>query len=304
MLNLVQVRAFVAVARELHFGRAAQRLNMTQPPLSRQIVLLEQHLGARLFDRNRQTVRLTPAGRSFLIEAEELLLHSARVERVLRSDFPDQRGNLTLGFFSGSVYRLLPRIVARMRQSLPNIQLRLEEMTAAEQFQALADGRIDLGIMRPVTVPEVCHAEAIYQEKLVLALPFDHPMVRGGPPEIAQLGDEPFIMYRDDAPYMHRMLTAIFRQHGISPRIVQSHSQAHTILSLVSASLGLAILPEDVGHASFRTIVLRPFAPSSGMVVKAHAVSLRNNQNPAIAPVMDLLRRLVPLDQILGADSD
>lgn len=292
MLNLLHVRAFVTVARELHFGRAAQKLHMTQPPLSRQIALLEQHLGARLLDRNRQAVRLTPAGRSFLIEAEELLIHSARVERVLQRNLPDQRGNLILSFYSGAVYRLLPLIVARARQRFPGIHLRLEEMTARQAFHALDEGQIDLGLLRPVLVPDTCVARSIYSEKLLVALPFDHPLARRQKIGLAQLRDEPFIMYRDDAPYMHKLLTAMFQRHDFAPNVVQSHTQAHAILSLVSANLGVALIPEDVRHANYRNVVLRTLANDDGVLVEAHAIQLKRNQNPALAPMLELLAEL------------
>lgn len=292
MLNLLHVRAFVTVSRELHFGRAAQKLNITQPPLSRQIAMLEEHLGARLLDRDRQGVRLTAAGRSFLIEAEELLLHSLRVERVLQSNMPDQRGNLILGFYSGAVYRLLPLIVARASQSLPGIQLRLEEMTARQTFLALEDGKLDLGLLRPVLVPDDFVARCIYSEKLVIALPFGHPLARQQKITLSQLSEEPLVMYRDDAPYMHKLLNTLFELHNFVPNIVQRHSQAHTILSLVSANLGIALIPEDVRHANYRNVVLRPLANDDGIMVEAHALQLKRNQNPALAPMLKLLGEL------------
>ncbi len=292
MLNLIHLRAFVTVARELHFGRAAQKLNMTQPPLSRQIALLEDHLGARLLDRGGQAVRLTAAGRSFLIEAEDLLLHSSRVEQVLQRDASEQRGNLILSFYSGAVYRLLPLIVARARQRLPGIQLRIEEMTARQTFAALEDGRIDMGLLRPIIIPDTCVGQAVYSEKLVVALPFDHPLARQTKLSLARLQGEPFIMYRDDAPYMNKLLTDLFQRHGFTPDIVQSHSQAHAILSLVSANLGVALLPEDVREANYRNVVLRPLVNDDGLAVEAHAVRLKRNQNPVLTPMLDLLSTL------------
>ena len=214
------------------------------------------------------------------------------VVQVLQRDASEQRGNLILSFYSGAVYRLLPLIVARARQRLPGIQLRIEEMTARQTFAALEDGRIDMGLLRPIIIPDTCVGQAVYSEKLVVALPFDHPLARQTKLSLARLQGEPFIMYRDDAPYMNKLLTDLFQRHGFTPDIVQSHSQAHAILSLVSANLGVALLPEDVREANYRNVVLRPLVNDDGLAVEAHAVRLKRNQNPVLTPMLDLLSTL------------
>ncbi len=162
-------------------------------------------------------------------------------------------------------------------------------MTARQTFQALDEGQIDLGLLRPVLVSESCIARSIYSEKLVVALPFDHPLARRQKIDLSLLRDEAFIMYRDDAPYMHKLLMAMFQRHSFIPNVVQSHTQAHAILSLVSANLGVALIPEDVRHANYRNVVLRPLASDDGILVEAHVVHLKRNQNPAMAPMLELL---------------
>src|SRR4051794_31255961 len=171
MFELGQLRSFVAVATELHFGRAAKRLNMTQPPLSRQIQLLELDLDVQLFTRTSRSVQLTPAGRAFLTEARSLLQQSEAAKQAARRAAQTNSGAVTIGFIGATTYGFLPRLVAKARTELPNIELTFREMPTTEQIDALEFGRIDLGLIRPVNEQRQVISACVLRENLALALP-------------------------------------------------------------------------------------------------------------------------------------
>ena len=265
-----QLRSFVAVATELHFGRAAKRLNMTQPPLSRQIQLLEQDLDVQLFIRTSRSVQLTPAGRAFLVEARALLQQSEAAKQAARRAVRTNSGSLTVGFIGATTYGFLPRLVTKARTELPSIDLTFREMTTAEQIDALTFGRIDLGLSdlsRSAGDVPAC----VLREHLALALPLTPLAVRRRP-EAAPIDGEPFIMYSSEGRYMNELLTGAFRSAGIQPLYVQQMSHAQAILSLVSTGMGMAIVPEEARNACFDNVVFRPIQLGPGVAAELHAV--------------------------------
>jgi DNA-binding transcriptional LysR family regulator len=292
MFELGQLRSFVAVATELHFGRAAKRLNMTQPPLSRQIQLLEQDLDVQLFIRTSRSVQLTPAGRAFLVEARSLLQQSEAAKQAARRAARTNSGSVTVGFIGATTYGFLPRLVTKARTELPNIDLTFREMTTAEQIDALAFGRIDLGLARPIADQREIVSACVMREHLALALPLDHPLAVRRRPELAQIDGEPFIMYSSEGRYMNELLTGAFRSAGIQPLYVQQMSHAQAILSLVSTGMGMAIVPEETRNACFDNVVFRPIQLGPGVAAELHAVWLPNNRNPALSALRDLIERL------------
>ena len=292
MFELGQLRSFVAVATELHFGRAAKRLNMTQPPLSRQIQLLEQDLDVQLFIRTSRSVQLTPAGRAFLVEARALLQQSEAAKQAARRAARTNSGSVTVGFIGATTYGFLPRLVTKARTELPNIDLTFREMTTAEQIDALAFGRIDLGLARPIADQREIVSACVLREHLALALPLDHPLAVRRRPELAQIDGEPFIMYSSEGRYMNELLTGAFRSAGIQPLYVQQMSHAQAILSLVSTGMGMAIVPEETRNACFDNVVFRPIQLGPGVAAELHAVWLPNNRNPALSALRDLIERL------------
>ena len=245
MFELSHLRCFVAVAEELHFGRAAERLNMTQPPLSRQIQQLEGDLGVSLVDRSNRTVALTAAGRVFLSDAKEILrlVEEARLSagRVASGE----GGALTMGFIPACAYELLPRIVSLMGRQLPNVELILKEMVTADQIDALTTRRIDLGILRAPVDRQLMRTLVIARDRMVLAVPSNHPFAEREEIASAQLNNEPFVMYAPvESRYHHDLLVGFFRDVDIQPRFVQFAREAHTILGLVGAGIGLAMVPQ------------------------------------------------------------
>src|SRR5438067_1458922 len=170
MFEISQLRCFVAVAEELHFSRAAERLNMTQPPLSRQIRLLEHHVGVGLLERNSRNVRLTAAGKAFLPEATRILRMAEEAAFTARRAARGEQGSLAIGFTSASGYSLLPEVVRRVRERCPGVSLNLKELVSTAQVEALNAGEIDLGLMRPHPVNSELESLPLATEALMLAI--------------------------------------------------------------------------------------------------------------------------------------
>ncbi len=289
MFDLSQLRCFVAAAEELHFGRAAQRLNMTQSPLSRQIQLLERILDVMLLERTSRQVRLTPAGSAFLIEARRILrlAESAALSarRVARGD----AGRVVIGFTAVSGYDLMPRIVAQAIARLPNIALELREMVTSEQVDALVTGLIDVAFVRPPIDRHEFESVCVLREPLIAALPAGDPRQARGVLVPADFDGLPLIMYaRQGAGYFHEMLLKLFADARAEPDYVQHVTQIHSMLGLVRAGLAAAIVPQaatslHMTDVQFRTIQTEPENP-----VELVMAWRRDNSNPALAPMRQL----------------
>jgi len=247
MPTLRQLRYFVAVAEELHFGRAARRLHMTQPPLSDQIRRLEDRLGARLLERDRRSVRLTDEGRFFLEEARRILGDVELAVRQLEELKEGVRGTLRIAFVGSAGFVVLPTILKHFRREHPGVRLVLSEMTTAEQQQALPGGEVDVGIGRePSGSPELVEVP-IASESLVVALPSNHPLTSRPRLQLAELAEEPFLFQpRATGLRYHDRLLAACQAAGFSPRIIQEANQLQTHVNLVAAGMGVSLLPGSV----------------------------------------------------------
>jgi DNA-binding transcriptional LysR family regulator len=292
MFEFSQLRCFVVVAEELHFGRAAARLHMTQPPLSRQVQLLEHQLGAQLLERTSRNVRLTAAGRSFLPEAREILRLAESASLAARRVSRGEAGSVTIGFTASSGYRFLPDLIVTCRQQLPDVNLTLKEMVTMEQVEALASGRIDLALLRPHAAIADFESRCVAREPLVVALPDKHPLARGRLPTLADFDHAPFLTYSQiEARYFHDLVAGTFARAGVHPDYIQHVSQIHSILALVRAGLGAALVPEAASSLRFEGVVLRRVQK----IQPAHSVELfmawkRDNNNPALATLLDKCR--------------
>lgn len=292
MFELKQLRSFIMVASELHFGRAAVRLNMTQPPLSRQMQQLEEELGVQLFSRTSRVVQLTPAGRTFLVEAQKLIQQSEAAGQAARRTAQMNCGVVNVGMIGATTYSFLPRLLVKARTELPNIMMNFREMTSPEQLEELALNRIDIGLVRLFSEHGDYLTACVMREKMALALPIGHPLASRRRPQLAQIDGEPFIMYSPEARYFHNLLTSVFRTAGIHPQYVQQMSQAQSILAMVSTGLGLAIVPEGTQNACFDNVVFRPIDLGSNITADLHAVWRNDNNNPALSAVCELVQRL------------
>lgn len=290
MFELSQLRCFVAVAEELHFGRAAQRLNMTQPPLSRQVQLLERILGVVLLDRTSRSVRLTPAGRSFLIEAKRILRLAESAALATRRIGKGDAGRVAIGFTAASGYSFLPNLVDLARTKLPNVDLALRELVSGEQVEALLTGRIDLGLVRPpLTRPEFDKVRVL-TEPLIAALPSGDVRLEKDTLTLADFDAQPMITYAPEgAGYFHGMLTAMFDEAGVSPNYVQHMAQIHSILALVHARIGAAVVPEAATKLHFEGVEFRPLETHPARPVELFVAWRKDNDNPSLKPLLELI---------------
>jgi DNA-binding transcriptional LysR family regulator len=289
MLDMGQVRSFVILASELNFSRAARRLNMTQPPLSRQIKLLEQELDVTLLERTSRRVALTPAGLAFLAEAQKLLDQGNAAVTVTRRAARGNAGSVKIAFAGAATYSFLPRFISAARTAAPQIELELVQMETAEQLQALNNSLVDLGLARPLMGQHHLESTGVARERLVLAVPRAHPLAAHRRPALDRLTGEPFIMFSPQSRYMHEMVTALMADHGVSPRIVQQMAQSQAILSLVSAGIGLALVPEGTQNACFDNVVFRPLDLSRDATVELHAIWSPSNRNGMLPEIRAII---------------
>jgi DNA-binding transcriptional LysR family regulator len=256
-------RQFIAVAEELHFGRAAARLHMTQPPLTQAVAHLEQLLGVRLFERTKRSVQLTTAGEALLPEARELLARAQALPSHARAAAHGEVGRLRLAFVSTVGFGLLPHWVRAFRALHPQVEFELIEATGDVQLTALARGDIDAGFMlhSPGFAPAGLQHLRIAREPLVVALPEQHPMATSRALPSGALLDEPLVIFpRRILPSLHDALFGMYHAAGRTPRIAQEAIQMQTIVNLVSAGLGVAWVPESVRQFQRAGVVYRQVA--------------------------------------------
>jgi DNA-binding transcriptional LysR family regulator len=246
-MELRHLRYFVAVAEELHFGRAAERLHIAQPPLSQQIKSLEDELGVQLLARTKRKVELTPAGRLFLDEARLTLSQAERAQRIAVEAEKGVRGRLRIGFVTSASYSILPILVRRFRCDFPFIDIDLVEMIPSGQIEALEQGRIDVGILRPPVESAGLALETILEEPLVAALPADHRRADRKTVSLNMLSEEAFVFFpRHHGPGIYDVVMHACHAAGFSPRISYAPNEMQTILAYVAAGLGVSIVPQSL----------------------------------------------------------
>ena len=251
---------FVAVAEELHFGRAALRMNISQPPLSMQIRKLEEELGTRLFRRTSRKVALTEAGRVLLGRAREILGKIAQAASEVRAVGEGSIGRVVVGFVGPAMESGLSEAIRAFRERHPGIRLALHELGTAEQLEALRTGRLQVGFLRLFGHRlEGLQSRVIWREPYVLAMPQDHPLSSSERIPLEALAGEPLIMFpRADHPELYDRLMAGFRDAGFSPEVVQEARTKHTTVALVAAGIGLALVPASVARLSGLRVRWRP----------------------------------------------
>lgn len=287
MFTLAQLTNFVAVAEELHFGRAAERLRMTQPPLSRQIQLLEGNLRVQLFDRTNRSVRLTPAGRAFLHEARRILRQSEQATLAVRQVSTGEAGSIAIGFTAASAYSMLGTLLDTARTVMPGVEIVLREMVTRDQLDALAQSGLDLGLVRPPVSDQELNSRPAVQERLVAALPSDHPLALSTQPEepldITAFDGQDVLMYSPiESRYFHELLISVFRAARITPVLTQYLSQVHSILALVNGGWGIALVPETATQLRYAGVAFREIRLTSPAPVELALAWRKNNDNPAL----------------------
>jgi DNA-binding transcriptional LysR family regulator len=299
MFDIHQIRCFIAVAEELHFGRAAQRLNMTQPPLSRQIQSLEHLLGTQLLERSSRVVRLTPAGRSFLPEAKRILKLADSAARLAVRVADGKAGSVRIGFTASSAYSFLPRLVRACREALPDIELSLREMVSGDQFDALSNGQLDIGLLRPPVTRPGLRAVRLGSEQLVVALPEGHALCDHHSIDVGCLDGMAFVNYSPyGSRYFHDLLASLFSRAGVRPRDVQFLSQIHSILAMVRAGLGIGLVPQAATHLRFEGVTLRPLQIAEPTAVELFLAWQDGNDNPLVPAVADVAKSIAQGDKL------
>ncbi|PPA04900.1 LysR family transcriptional regulator, partial [Pseudomonas sp. MWU12-2312b] len=246
-MELRHLRYFIAVAEELHFGRAAQVLGISQPPLSQQIQALEQEVGARLFERTNRRVELSEAGRLFLEEARLVLAQVDKAADVARRAQLGELGELKIGFTSSAPFNsTIPQAIFSFRQRFPAVHLNLREMSSTQVADALVDESIEVGLMRPLGLPDCLSVVELMREPLVAVLSAKHPLVKDSEEGLflSALALEPFVFFpRSYGSGLYAQLLSLARDAGFSPHFAQEAGEAMTIIGLVAAGLGVSVLP-------------------------------------------------------------
>jgi DNA-binding transcriptional LysR family regulator len=325
-LDLRQLRYFVAVAEERHFGRAAIRLAMTQPPLSQQIMALEDTLGAALFARTRRNVELTPVGRDLLPEVRRLLALAERLPALAQSLARGEAGELSLAFVSTADYGLLPQLMRAFTGRYPGVRLQLVESTSDVQVEELVAGRIDAGLMIPPVPPRYAGQLSylpLMREPLVVALSeeaalrldeglnagLDEGLDEGlaadaaGTVPLAALADLPLIVFpRRLAPAFYDIIMDCYARAGLTPRIGQEAIQMQTIVSLVSAGMGVALVPRSLCNLRRTGVVYRPLRDAQPLV-ETGLLWRSDNMGPVLGGFVEVARGWRPPDDRVPASS-
>jgi DNA-binding transcriptional LysR family regulator len=301
-IELRLLRYFVTVAEEMHFGRAAARLAMTQPPLSQAIRALEEALGVALFVRTKRTVELTPVGKDLLPEVRRLLASADTLRPLAQSLARGEAGVLSLAFVSTADYGLLPALLRDFGARYPGVRLQLTEATSDVQIEELVAGRIDAGLVIPPLPPR--HATslsyvAVAREPLVIAMSADAALQLGQgadewadtPVDLHDLAAAPLVVFpRRLAPGLHDIIMGCYGAAGLTPRIGQEAIQMQTIVSLVSAGMGVALVPHSLRHLRRTGVVYRPLLNASAMLVETGLVWRAAEVSPVLAGFIEIVR--------------
>jgi len=296
MIGFRQLRHFAAVAETLHFGRAAERLGITQPPLSQSILGLEHELGAQLFARTRRSVALTPSGEQWLVHVKAALDGVAALPQIAGRLRDGESGRLELSFVSTADYSILPSLVRRYAALYPEVEIALTEATSDVQIAALLEGKGHAGIIIPPsggTLPELLGYRRLVSEPLVVAAPetwIEEGRLRLSAGRIspeAVIGAPLIIFPRRSAPAFHDLVTGFFTAHGGNARIVQEAIQMQTIISLVSAGMGVALVPASLRHLA-RTGVRYLDLAGEGPLLESGMVWRRGDLTPTLGRFLEV----------------
>jgi DNA-binding transcriptional LysR family regulator len=284
-MELRQLRYFVAVAETLNFGRAATRLNMSQPPLSRQIKAFETELGTTLFARTSRGVRLSAAGSALLVDARRLLREADAIAAGAHALGRGEIGSVRLGFISTASYNVLPRVLPEFHRRRPGVRLHLQEATSDAQAAMLREGDLDVALVVPPLFEVDCEYRPLLREPLIAALPARRRWPRRVP--LATLASEPFILFpRKAGVGLYDLIVGFCRDAGFTPRIEQEAIQMPTIVGLVAAGMGVSLVPASLRHMRRTGVVYRPLAQASPLMEVG--LAWRNGEiDPAVAAFVD-----------------
>lgn len=280
-MDLRQLRYFTKLAEALNFHRAAEQLNISQPPLTVAIRRLEEELGVRLFDRVARGVRLTAAGQAALQPARDALARVERVREAVRLGALGETGRLSVGFVGSAVAHCLPRVITLFRQRYPQVELDLQEMTTVAIADAIAARRLDVGLVRlPVMNRGRFEIRVIEPDVLVAALPATHPLARRRELALAELSAQPFIV-NSAISVLHTVVFLACQRAGFKPDVAQEATQLQTVLSLVQSGMGVALVPARMARFAPESVVLKPLADpvptEMGIICREDAGQIERN---------------------------
>jgi DNA-binding transcriptional LysR family regulator len=292
-LELRHLRYFVAVAEELHFGRAAARLGMAQPPLSQQIQRLELLLGVQLFERTSRRVQLTEAGRAFLAEAERVLTAAGTAVEAARRAGRGESGELRVAFAATVMFMALPAIIREFRNRFAEVRLDLREMPTGPQLAQLRRGEIDIGFVREPSPDPELEMVTVMREPLRIAINSNHPLAARTRLTVRDLAHEPFVLFPPDlAPGLHAQVMALCRKAGFSPRVVEESRELYTSVSLVEAGVGVSILPASVEKLGWKNVRYRPVGAREAET-RISAAWRKDRSRPVILAFMRVVKDIV-----------
>ena len=294
-MELRHLRYFIAVAEELNFTRAAERLNTAQPSLSQQIKHLEQDLGVRLLNRSKRHVALTEGGKVFLSEAKDVL---ARLDRAVQRAAREQQGKsieLSVGVVPAAEIKILPTLIPLLERNLPKVRLVFHNLPSAEQKRLLATGSLDVGLLRgPLHDPRL-EVEDVLWEVLVVGLPAKHPLARKKAVTVRQLNELPFIMVsREGSPELHAAVRAFCERSGLHPRVVQQADNVLGNLNMIRAGIGFGLFPDYASSILPNGVVVKPLAWKPAPAVSLVVAHRGGKRYPEILAFKKLLRECFP----------
>ncbi|MFC4273899.1 LysR family transcriptional regulator [Achromobacter aloeverae] len=296
MINSRVLRQFIAVAEELHYGRAAARAGIAQSPLSQAIQKLEAHVGTALFVRNKRSVALTPAGTVFLEEAYQWLCYEeVAIQRTVGAS-SGKTGQLTIGFIGSVGYGFMPELINRFRLEYPQVRLRVVEMTTKDQLEQLQGRALDVGMLRtplPVAAPQI-QTRFHKRDVLVVALPRSHPLAGRKRIDLRQLAGESFVSFsREKVPAAHAQLISVCGAAGFHPNIEQECSQVASVICLIAAGLSVALVSGNLTSLIHPKVCYVPISNRTPYLDQEVSIAWRRNDaNPALHSLLEVARSL------------
>jgi DNA-binding transcriptional LysR family regulator len=294
-MDIRQLRQFTVVAEELNFRRAAVRLQMAQPPLSQAIKRLENELGVALLTRDRKAVHLTPAGAVFLAEARHTVAQLERSVTMARRAASGEVGNLRVSFMGSATYSCLLQVIQEFRMRHPDVELELIESTSLDIMRQLNSNQIDIGFLRPVIgLSRNLRVETIEIDRFLAALPARHKLANEAAINLRQLESDAFVIFSARrSPTLHQQTLMLCRSVGFTPKIAQEATQVQTVVSLVSAGLGVALVPSAVRrllHRDVAYVSLRNRSPF--MTLELLSARRADNVAPILSAFAALARKM------------
>lgn len=257
------LRYFVVLAEELHYGRAAKRLSISQPPLSLNIKQLENHLGVVLFERTSKAVKLTPAGHSFRELALSLLAQAREGEERVKQVARGAVSRIRIGLVNSMLFRGLPEHLARFQEENARVEIVLNELNSAEQIEALVRNQIDLAFVHSERVPRDLKKALYLSEPFVCCLPSSHPAAAGNKVSLRELSSEPVVMFsRGASPDYYERILAVFAEQGLQPMVRHEVRHWLSVISLVSKNMGIALVPSALARAGIEGVKFLSIGPS------------------------------------------